>query len=263
MTITQSTLKELWGASKNECAYPDCEVQLADPNGDGVIGEICHIRAQSEGGPRYDSSLNEEEIDSASNLILLCPTHHTVVDKNPDNYSSDELERWKEEQLTEDGLEVPGTDALLNELVANTESINVEDGSFILSKNQMGGQVADEITNIGQQPRRIPPVAQQEMVQQLSSYEPGPVTVSGIMGDGESLRLAEEIIGVLDEAGWDVSGPNQVVLNRAVQEIQLKIPEDTEAFRTLGNLFIQLGFDSAGYLEEEKEDIEIIVGSNL
>jgi hypothetical protein len=152
MTITQSTLKELWGASKNECAYPDCEVQLADPNGDGVIGEICHIRAQSEGGPRYDSSLNEEEIDSASNLILLCPTHHTVVDKNPDNYSSDELERWKEEQLTEDGLEVPGTDALLNELVANTESINVEDGSFILSKNQIGGQVADEITNIGQQP---------------------------------------------------------------------------------------------------------------
>ena len=78
-----------------------------------------------------------------------------MVDKNPDNYSSDELERWQEEQLTEGGLEVPGTDALLNELVANTESISVEDGSFIVSKNQMGGQVADEITNIGQQPRRI------------------------------------------------------------------------------------------------------------
>ncbi|WP_121821682.1 HNH endonuclease signature motif containing protein [Halostella salina] len=263
MTITQSTLKELWGASKNECAHPDCDMQLADPDGDGVIGEICHIQAQNEGGPRYDSSLDEEEVDSASNLILLCPTHHTVVDKNPEDYSSRVLESWKEEQLTEGDVEVPETDSLLNELVANTESINVEGGSFIVTNNQMGGQVADEITNIGQQPRRIPPAARQEMVQQLAPYDPGPVTVTGIMGDGESLRLAEEIMDVLDEAGWDVSGPNQVVLNRAVQEIQLRIPEDTEAFRTLGNLFLQLGFSSAGYLEEEKEGIEVIVGSNI
>lgn len=263
MTITQSTLKELWGASKNECAHPDCDMQLADPDGDGIIGEICHIRAQNEGGPRYDSSLDEEEIDSASNLILLCPTHHTVVDKNPEDYSSGKLESWKEEQLTEGGVEVPGTDSLLNELIANTESIHVEDGSFIVTNNQMGGQVADEITNIGQQPRRIPPTARQDVVQQLAPYDPEPVTVAGIMGDGESLRLAEEIMDVLDEAGWDVSGPNQVVLNKAVQEIQLRIPEDTEAFRTLGNLFLQLGFSSAGYLEEEKEYIEIIVGSNI
>jgi len=263
MVITQSTLKELWGASKNECAYPDCDMALADPDGDGVIGEICHIRAQSEGGPRYDASLDEEEVDSASNLILLCPTHHTVIDKNPENYSPGELESWKEEQLTEDGVEVPGTDSLLDELVANTESINVKDGSFIITNNQMGGQVADEITNIGQQPRRIPPAAEQEMVQKLSQYDPGPVSVAGIMGDGESLRLADEILDVLDEAGWDVSGPNQVILNGAVQEIQLRIAEDSEAIRSLGNLFLQLGFDSAGYLDEEREEIEIVVGTNI
>lgn len=263
MTITQSTLKQLWGASKNECAYPDCDIPIADPDADGVIGEICHIRAQNKGGPRYDSSLNEEEIDSVSNLILLCPTHHTVVDKNPEKYPIEELESWKEKQLTEADSEVQGTDSLFNELVANTDSINLEEGSFIVTNNQMGGQVADEITNIGQQPRRIAPAARKEIIQQLAAYDPEPVTVTGIMGDGESIRLAEEIIDILDESGWDVNGPNQAVSNRAIQEIQIKIAEDTDAFRTLGNLFVELGFSCTGYLEEEKEGAKVVVGSNI
>lgn len=263
MTIKQSTVKELWGASKNECAHPECNMKIADPDEKGVIGEICHIRAQSERGPRYDPSLDEEEIDAASNLVLLCPTHHTIVDKNPENYTPEQLEEWKEEQVAGGTEKVPADDELLEELVANSENINIEDGSFIITKNQMGGQVADKITNIGQQPRKIPPAAQEEMIEHLDSYNPGPVTVAGIMGDGESIRLAEEIIDILERAGWDVKGPNQVVLDRAIQEIQIKLPEDTEAFRTLGNLLLQLGFASAGYRNEELEGMEIIVGSNI
>ena len=44
------------------------------------VGEICHIRAKSPGGPRYDSSQTDVERDGFHNLILLCSTHHKLID---------------------------------------------------------------------------------------------------------------------------------------------------------------------------------------
>jgi len=70
VSYKQSTLKKLWAASGNQCGYPDCEYEVVDIETETVVGEICHIRAQSEGGPRYDPSLSDEEIDEYSNLAL-------------------------------------------------------------------------------------------------------------------------------------------------------------------------------------------------
>ncbi|MCB9551939.1 MAG: hypothetical protein H6705_08655 [Myxococcales bacterium] len=35
--------------------------------------------------------------DEADNLILLCPTHHTLIDKVPEQYPAELLRRWKAE----------------------------------------------------------------------------------------------------------------------------------------------------------------------
>ncbi len=45
-----------------------------------VTGEICHIRAASSGGPRYDPAQSEEDCYAASNLLVLCGRHHKIVD---------------------------------------------------------------------------------------------------------------------------------------------------------------------------------------
>jgi hypothetical protein len=61
-----------------------------------VLGEEAHIRSEQPDGPRFDQQLPSERIDSYANLILLCPTHHTIADKsNGVAWSIDEITGMK------------------------------------------------------------------------------------------------------------------------------------------------------------------------
>ena len=48
-----------------------------------MIGEMAHVIAKQPGGPRATQSGGD---DTYKNLILLCPTHHTVIDKAPEKF---------------------------------------------------------------------------------------------------------------------------------------------------------------------------------
>jgi hypothetical protein len=78
-----------------------------------TLGEIAHIIARSIDGPRGDSELLEEDRDDYKNLILLCPTHHKMIDDNPVEWNSDKVramktshEDWVTQQLTKSHLVV-------------------------------------------------------------------------------------------------------------------------------------------------------------
>ncbi|WFU42222.1 hypothetical protein QA640_07030 [Bradyrhizobium sp. CB82] len=66
-------------------------------SGETVLGEICHIAAASPQGPRYDATQTDEERHGFGNLILLCPTHHTVVDADLEAYTVARLVKMKAE----------------------------------------------------------------------------------------------------------------------------------------------------------------------
>lgn len=100
MSISVQNRKILWGLSGNRCAYSGCNQLLhleVSENGSSLIGEECHIEAQSGNGPRFNSKLTEKQIDHYSNLILLCPTHHKIVDDNPEEYTVAALKKMKVE----------------------------------------------------------------------------------------------------------------------------------------------------------------------
>lgn len=95
--ISDKTRKLLWGKAGNSCAL--CKRELivggdseSDPT---IVGQECHIRSGKQGGPRYDADFPPEWIDSYDNLLLLCPTHHRIVDDQPVKYVVDELVRTK------------------------------------------------------------------------------------------------------------------------------------------------------------------------
>jgi hypothetical protein len=73
---------------------PRCQAQLV--MGESVICHICHIRARRKTGPRYDATLSQQEKDDFRNLILFCPTCHTLIDKTPATYTCDLLTEIKE-----------------------------------------------------------------------------------------------------------------------------------------------------------------------
>ncbi len=93
MNPTNSTLKALFSLSSNKCAFPGCKAQLVKRN--MVIGDVCHIRGEKPGSPRYDETQNADQRRAAENLILLCPTHHREIDTDVERYPVETLSAMK------------------------------------------------------------------------------------------------------------------------------------------------------------------------
>ncbi|MDO5978941.1 hypothetical protein [Flavivirga spongiicola] len=92
---TRKVIKSLFAKSGNLCAFENCKNTLIDDEGD-VLGEVAHIEAASENGPRYNPNSDDEYRRSFNNLILLCERHHNIVDKKPQKYTTDYLTQLKE-----------------------------------------------------------------------------------------------------------------------------------------------------------------------
>ncbi|MFY3093561.1 PIN domain-containing protein [Achromobacter xylosoxidans] len=98
-SYTQKTLKVLFGSSGNQCAHPECTnpviVSGTEQSDNAVAGQICHIFAASDNGPRGKPDLTDEERNSPENLILLCGFHHPMVDTQYQEYPAEVLKQWK------------------------------------------------------------------------------------------------------------------------------------------------------------------------
>lgn len=68
--------------------------------GDKHIAEMAHVIPHGYTGPRHeDRPFDDFDADTFENLILLCPTCHTKIDKNPEAYPRHLLLDWKERHL--------------------------------------------------------------------------------------------------------------------------------------------------------------------
>lgn len=101
--------------SGNLCAMKTCRISLTSDGNDSspeVIGEAAHIYGENPGkktkppSARYRQDMTDEERNHYKNLIYLCPTCHTKIDKQEADYPADMLfqlkaehEAWVEEQL--------------------------------------------------------------------------------------------------------------------------------------------------------------------
>ncbi|MHB8087678.1 MAG: phosphorylase family protein, partial [Anaerolineaceae bacterium] len=65
-----------------------------------MLGEMCHINAASSGGPRYDPAKVDSGQSESDNLIILCPTHHSLVDQDQTTYTAEVLRQMKVQHET-------------------------------------------------------------------------------------------------------------------------------------------------------------------
>ena len=101
--IPTETKLRLFSEAAGHCQCPDCLQPLfpAEMGGDKHIAEMAHVIPHGETGPRHGERPDGEfEADSFENLILLCPTCHTIVDKDPAGYSRGTLLGWKSNHLS-------------------------------------------------------------------------------------------------------------------------------------------------------------------
>ena len=100
--IPQETKLRLFSEAAGHCQQPDCLQPLfpAQMGGDKHIAEMAHVIPHGESGPRHEERPAEEfDADCFENLILLCPTCHTIIDKDPSGYSRGTLLGWKSSHL--------------------------------------------------------------------------------------------------------------------------------------------------------------------
>lgn len=86
MGVSSPTKLRLYALSGNKCAWKDCNQLLTNEKkvnskiSTYQVGKVAHIRAQSEGGPRYDPDYPEDKIHDIDNLILLWGNCHDRID---------------------------------------------------------------------------------------------------------------------------------------------------------------------------------------
>jgi hypothetical protein len=93
----EATTKQLFAASAGYCQKPDCRRELFVEMDERTfhIAEMAHIAAAGDAGPRADTTLSKEARGAFLNLLLLCPSCHTIVDKAPEVYTDALVRSWK------------------------------------------------------------------------------------------------------------------------------------------------------------------------
>lgn len=124
---TEKTIKRLFALSRNRCAYPNCTAPIVHETG-AVTGDVCHIKAQKRGGPRYDPSQTPEQRNAFENLILFCKNHHQVVDATPDTYTVDLLQELKEIQERNGTAELTPESARMASQLYASLTVSVQSG---------------------------------------------------------------------------------------------------------------------------------------
>ncbi|EBF8299837.1 HNH endonuclease signature motif containing protein [Salmonella enterica] len=132
--------------SGNVCAFPGCQLPIVESAGT-ITGEICHIRAQNEGGPRFNKAQTEEERHSFDNLVLLCRRHHKIVDSQPDVYSVEALLEIKAIRENMMGRPEQATDGFYAKiLIGDMRRIAVSNNSGNVAIDSPGAILANTVT---------------------------------------------------------------------------------------------------------------------
>jgi hypothetical protein len=78
------------------CAICRADVIKTKHDGsDSIIGEMAHIEGEKPNAARYNVSMTDKERQHYSNLILLCPTCHTIIDNDELTYTTINLKTIK------------------------------------------------------------------------------------------------------------------------------------------------------------------------
>lgn len=94
---TATTKLRLFADSGGFCGNPGCLTEIFRDIEEKIIhiAEIAHVISAGDEGPRSDQKLTSDQRARYENLILLCPTCHTMIDKAEDKFPIEVLLEWK------------------------------------------------------------------------------------------------------------------------------------------------------------------------
>lgn len=191
-----ATLKSLFAKSSNRCAFPKCTVNVVQ--GDTLLGHVCHIKGAKPESARYDAAQNDGERHSDTNLIILCPNHHSVIDDDAETYTVERLRRMKtEHEAHPTPLDSAATGAAASILA----------GAIISSTGQSGGITSGTVhvgtLNISNAPSSpITTEREAQAVEKLWAVIQKLKKVHSDIWLAESILTPDEIDGYFQTCDW-------------------------------------------------------------
>ncbi len=135
---------------------PDCRRKLTEPTGDlpsqhDVIGQNCHIVAETANGPRGNSPLTLDERNRYPNLVLLCKPHHEMIDQSFSAWPIERLHQVKaDHEVWVETCLVMATNVMLEVytdlIMSATSSLCLESWATV-SDNAVRGLSSEKIIN--------------------------------------------------------------------------------------------------------------------
>lgn len=162
MSASYPTKLQIWGACAARCCM--CKtVLLKDIPGvldKSALGEVAHIEGEHSGAKRFNANQTEEERNSFPNLMLMCPNHHTEVDRDEHTYTVSVLQKmkadheaWVNAQLAMASFDISFAELEVVLKYLSQNQAPQSPASYILlpptekiSKNQLSHSVASFIT---------------------------------------------------------------------------------------------------------------------
>jgi len=182
MAVSEPTKRVLFARSGNLCAFPNCNTHLVqEKTGDdppSIVGNICHIKGKKPDAPRYDTGMSDQERDAIDNLILLCATHHKLIDDQYNEYTVEKLQQfklahegWVNTQVSREISEVTFAEleVITQYVVSNTTSetkITIIPPKDKITKNQLSQEV-ENLIKMG--------IAQVKLVRNFINNMPDPM----------------------------------------------------------------------------------------
>lgn len=181
-TIRRSVEKVLFSQSGNQCSFPGCLTELTIKKSDGTstsTAQIAHICAVSPGGPRFDANLSGADVNFETNLILLCPQHHTLIDADPIAYPAVLLRRYKYEHVAQVRERMEQAMGTINFAELQVVCMAIADGALAEASS----------------PLVAPVIKEKLLANDLTGWSAGLITL-GLMQSKQVSDSLEEMVGL-------------------------------------------------------------------
>lgn len=132
--------------------------------------------------------------------MLLCPTHHSIVDQNETTFTTAALVEMK--AAGEAPATVEPTSDQVRALIEG--DVTIVGGSVITTIDQRGGQAAHQIFNLGPTPRTIARATVRDVHERLEAHTALSVGFAAFAGTPEAAHFKERLMEIFDGAGWPV-----------------------------------------------------------
>ena len=129
---TATTKESLFLLSRGNCYEPSCKNRVMEKKAGKwvTLVQVAHIRGLNRGSARFEETdMPVSERNNFENLLLLCSTHHKLVDgaRTWMNYSVTTLTAWKEQREGDLGGDLGQVDWITEETLRDIMAEAIED----------------------------------------------------------------------------------------------------------------------------------------